>query len=384
MGYAPQSHRHGVARARPTGSVDFNDVQDRASADPLRVLRRYAPDAADKLNNHNRGPCPVHGGTGPNFSVGPWGWHCHSVCAGGGDAVDLGARLTGWSRVEVLRDLAVEFGVGRGATVRPQLHRLPPRRPVAPDPLATLRDDGVLPQPKQSVYWAVLGELDLGPMGRDFCARRGLDPERCFRWGWRSVESLSGWRALDHALALSFLPLERQHAHVDQLPTYYAPAVVIPHTAPDGVNVDALRLRALSDDLQPKYRSLSGAVSTLYNRHRVVNVAGQVLHVAEGELDAATLEHHGCRAVGVPGASSWRPDWFAGLSLAACVVLWFDGDAAGRAAQDKLCETLRDYYGLDWVADRVRVVVLPDGRDVNDLHRAGHLAAIVGGAPWMS
>lgn len=80
-----------------------------------------------------------------------------------------------------------------------------------------------------------------------------------------------------------------------------------------------------------------------------------VIHICEGELDAIVATQAGVRAVGVPGATQWRPYWdhlFEGYDE---VVLLRDGDAAGR----KMGETLMGRL------PNLRAVKMPEGEDVS-------------------
>jgi len=80
-----------------------------------------------------------------------------------------------------------------------------------------------------------------------------------------------------------------------------------------------------------------------------------VIHICEGELDAIVATQTGLRAVGIPGASSWRPYWdhlFEGYDE---VVLLRDGDAAGRKMSENLQGRLPN----------CRTVKMPEGHDVS-------------------
>jgi DNA primase len=76
--------------------------------------------------------------------------------------------------------------------------------------------------------------------------------------------------------------------------------------------------------------------------------------ITEGELDAVVATQVGVRAIGVPGATQWRPYWdhlFEGYDE---VVLLRDGDAAGRKMSENLMARL----------PQLRVVKMPEGQDV--------------------
>jgi len=93
--------------------------------------------------------------------------------------------------------------------------------------------------------------------------------------------------------------------------------------------------------------------------------------VCEGELDALTALSHGFNAVtGTSGAGTFQDEWAAYLARLAPaqdhgVVVAFDGDEKGRKWGPEHAETLCE-HGLD-----VRVVSLPDDRDVNDVLVSG-------------
>ena len=59
----------------------------------------YYASRAPKVRQHGhewRGPCPIHSGTGNNFSVNAETgmWYCHSQCGRGGSMFDLEMELT--------------------------------------------------------------------------------------------------------------------------------------------------------------------------------------------------------------------------------------------------------------------------------------------------
>ena len=96
--------------------------------------------------------------------------------------------------------------------------------------------------------------------------------------------------------------------------------------------------------------------------------------VAEGEIDAMTLWQVGLKAVGLPGAQSWKDEWRWLFRNCERVTLCLDPDDAGfRAAQ-------RLYQGLSTITD-VDVVKFPPDMDVNDFYRkygADALREVVG------
>lgn len=107
----------------------------------------------------------------------------------------------------------------------------------------------------------------------------------------------------------------------------------------------------------PKYLAPLGQEAYLFNVLAVESDASTI-HVTEGELDAVVL----CEAlaepvVGVAGASVWKPHhpWhFRGFER---VLVWGDGDKAGRDWARMLHKEL----------STAEVVMMPEGHDVNSL-----------------
>lgn len=103
------------------------------------------------------------------------------------------------------------------------------------------------------------------------------------------------------------------------------------------------------------------------NLFNVLDLAkpGQVICVAEGELDAITLSMCGLPAVGVPGVESWKPHWGRCLEDFSTIYVFADGDKAGRKFAAFMAKEAR-----------ARPVRLPDGEDVNSLYVKGGSGAL--------
>jgi len=85
------------------------------------------------------------------------------------------------------------------------------------------------------------------------------------------------------------------------------------------------------------------------------------VYITEGELDAIVLWQLGRKAVGVPGASLWKPVWKWLFRNTEEVVLIMDGDDAGQTGAGKI------YRSLESINVPVRNVRPPGGHDVNSL-----------------
>lgn len=140
---------------------------------------------------------------------------------------------------------------------------------------------------------------------------------------------------------------------------YLQGRLVIPYVGPQH-NLYNLRFRCLDhadcklEGCDSKYTSLPGYPSRVFNVRALVD-AGDSIHVTEGELDAVTLEACGLHAIGIPGVDNMPT--YIGRMLAGFpeVVLWADGDKAGRGLASKFGKHVPS----------ARVLILRAGEDVN-------------------
>ena len=137
-------------------------------------------------------------------------------------------------------------------------------------------------------------------------------------------------------------------------------AVRIPYCDEAGVEI-AVRFRlALKGDRRFRWRR--GSHVALYGLPRLAlaREVGYILLV-EGESDAQTLWYYDLPALGVPGASTWRPDWAAYLK-GLKVYVWCEPDVGGDTLLKRVGQSLPDAY----------VLIPPHGlKDVSEAHIAG-------------
>jgi hypothetical protein len=117
-----------TARTTRQGLGDLYHHQIRPRLSPDEVYSAVA--FTSRAGSRWRGPCPLHGGAGPNFSVDPVTlvWTCHSACQASGGPLEYLHRLEGGDGrprgadfVRLVRDLARRAGVevhARGAAAR--------------------------------------------------------------------------------------------------------------------------------------------------------------------------------------------------------------------------------------------------------------------------
>jgi hypothetical protein len=250
-----------------------------------------------------------------------------------------------------------------------------------------------MPAEPREIYAAILNVLQLEGIGAEYLEGRGFRTGEAEAYGFRTL-SPAKWRELATILRDSYLPCELALAGLwdtdkRRLSLPWggrAPALVIPYRHKD--EAIGLRFRNLTPDCPKgkRYWTLGGVSLPLPFNADALEPDGDAgeLHVCEGELNAYTLREHGLRAIGLPGAGSWRSEW-AGMIAGAIgegrLVAWYDGDEAGKKGRAKLAECLAGAHGMEWLDKHTWAVILR-GEDVNDLHRNGKLDAELKRARW--
>lgn len=135
----------------------------------------------------------------------------------------------------------------------------------------------------------------------------------------------------------------------------YVGKLAIPYITPSGV-ID-IRFRNLSNDAGPKYLSRPGATSHIFNVTALEQDA-DVLVICEGEIDTIIATQVGFAAVGLPGANNWKPFYSRVLADWEKIMLFCDGDNAGREMAKNITREL----------DNVFPVFMPENCDVNDVY----------------
>jgi DNA primase len=134
----------------------------------------------------------------------------------------------------------------------------------------------------------------------------------------------------------------------------YQGKLAIPYLTPSGV-ID-IRFRSLNADSGPKYLSRPGASTHIYNIQALTQDTGMLV-VCEGEIDTIIASQVGFTAVGLPGANNWKPYYSRVLDGWEKIMLFCDGDNAGREMAKTISREL----------DNVFPVFMPDNQDVNDV-----------------
>jgi len=140
-----------------------------------------------------RGPCPLHGGEGPNFSVDPArGIFKCFVCGEGGDVFAFVMKHIGLDFPSAIRHVAEKVGI-----------EVPDADSVREDPWIHIREALAF-----AAEWfsSQLTEEAVGAAGREYLAGRGVPPEHWATFGIGLAPD--GWRGLLEAARARGIPDE--------------------------------------------------------------------------------------------------------------------------------------------------------------------------------
>src|SRR5262249_47919606 len=130
----------------------------------------------------------------------------------------------------------------------------------------------------------------------------------------------------------------------------------------EGGDERAIRFRLSLNGAQ-RFKWKTGTTPCLYGLVRLAEArAANEVVLVEGESDSQTLWYNQFHALGLPGASSWRPEWATALDGIGRIYVLIEPDQGGLAV-------------LKWLAtvpfrDRVRLVHLAGAKDVSGLYCA--------------
>ena len=340
-----------------------------ARADIVDIVGRYVQ--LKKTGANFSGLCPFHSEKSPSFTVSPSKqfYHCFG-CGKNGNAIGFLMDHTGAGFVEVVHDLAQQYGMQV-----PEDERSPAERERAAresEKRATLSD--VLAKAGE----AYRKQLKDSPRAVDYLKRRGLSGQvaRDFGLGYAP----EGWRSLasvfpdyaDPLLAESGLVIvseEEEGKRYDR----FRDRIMFPIRSVKG-EVIGFGGRVLGDE-KPKYlnspetpvfhkgRELYG----LFEARTALREHGYAL-VTEGYMDVVALAQLGfANAVATLGTACTPEHVQKLFRFTEQVVFSFDGDAAGRRAARKALEA-----ALPFATDvrTVKFLFLPPEHDPDSFIRA--------------
>lgn len=320
--------------------------------------------------------CPFHQEKTPSFHCDDRRgiYHCFG-CGASGDHFKFVTETEGLGFMEAVERLAAEAGV-----------TLP-----APDPRArereAVRADLSTAVEAAAAFFERTLRSPAGRPARDYLERRGVEARTVaeFRIGYAPNER----DALKLHLAKAGIPEDLAVTAGllirpdDGRPSYdrFRGRVMIPIHDERG-RVVAFGGRTLDPQGEPKYLNspetpLFHKGTMLFNVHRAREAAHRsgTMIVTEGYMDAIAVHQAGIRNVVAALGTAFTEDHIARLwRLAPEPVICFDGDRAGVAAahraMDRILPLLRSGFSFNFC-------FLPDGKDPDDLIRAGGAEAFM-------
>lgn len=214
---------------------------------------------------------------------------------------------------------------------------------------------------KNMIFNALLQTAPLEKEGLRYLISRGIDPDAALRMGigflrpeayqdlFKALIKLYGRSALRRSGLTHFFLLAKEGLSF----------LLFPYRA--GNLTHLIKARCLLTKEEAGRRNIRRFVATepaetLYNQDAIQSASQ--LYLCEGEIDTLTMIQRGYPAIGIPGVSSFRMDWFK-LLAGKHVVLCLDNDAVWeRASHWFTTEFLR--HGISHSR-----FALPAGMDIN-------------------
>ena len=333
--------------------------------DIVDVVGQYVQ--LQKSGRNYKAICPFHSERTPSFFVSPerQSWHCFGACGTGGDIFSFVMKKESVEFGEALRLLAERAGV-----------TLVERRPEEEAERDKLREAN---EAAARFYHRALVSSEAGQRARRYLEERGLDlkPMQDFQLGY----SPSGWDSLCQHL--------REHGHRDEelvaaglavegergLRDLFRQRIMFPINDMRG-RVVGFGGRSLpsegEEEGQPKYLNTPQTVifdkgSLLYALDKAkdhVRREGLAV-IVEGYMDAIAAHQHGfANVVASMGTALGERQVRLLKRFSRDVVLALDADTAGQEA------TLRAVEYQDILERDIRVVILPEGRDPDQVIRS--------------
>ena len=326
--------------------------QVRDTADLVHLLGEHID--LKRTGADYRGPCPFHGGTGPNLAVIPKKqmYYCF-VCHEGGDVFTFFMKHFGMDYPTAVREVAAKVGV------------VIPERPTGgPDPREPLFSAASI---AAEWYARRLREAPDGEMARKYLEQRGLSGEALHPLGLgfapkgkAFLEAMAKLGISEDVLFEAGLAVRREDGSVR--PRFWGRLLFPIHDLRG--RVVGFGGRILGDG-EPKYLNSPDSRifhkgQLLYNLHHArpaIRRAEKAI-IVEGYFDVLRAVEAGVENVVAPLGTALTSDQAALLKrYTAEVVLLFDNDPAGLRASFRAGDELLR------AAARVNIATLPQGED---------------------
>ena len=329
----------------------------------------------ERRGNRLLGLCPFHSEKSPSFNVNPeiGRYHCFG-CQASGDVFSFLQHRDGLNFVEAIEKLAGQTGV-----------HLPPRESSARSDEAQADKERYFRATQLAAQFYADNLLSgRYPEATAYIARRGvpLEAVRAFGLGYAP----DGWSSLVDFAASKRVPVadleyaglakprERGGGHFDM----FRNRLMFP-VRDLSKRVVAFSGRALSAEEKAKY--INSPETPFYRKAKELFgidlaqgpiKAAQRAILVEGNFDVVSLHAHGVSQAVAPLGTALTIDQVRLLRrFTKSVVLFFDGDKAGRAAARKSLDIL-----LEADFPEILFAQLPDGADPDDIARRGGADAV--------
>ncbi len=339
------------------------DIKDRL--DIAEVLGGYIQ--LKKAGTNFKAPCPFHNEKTPSLMISSQKqiWHCFG-CGEGGDIFGFIMRYENMSFPEALRFLADKAGV------------------VVPE----RRDPGIPQDEKERLirintfaakyYNQLLEKSTAAKQARDYLEKRGLTTQTISRW--QIGYAPDDFHALEEALAkksVTIQDLVKAGVSVKnergQMYDRFRNRITFPIVTYTGEIVGFSARTLSSDPNQAKY--INSPETIIYNKSRVLfglYHAREAIRqndnavVVEGQMDCISLHQAGFQNTVATSGTAMTTEHLKVLGrMTKNLIFCFDADSAGDRATRRAGE-LALAAGF-----RTKVVVLPQGKDPDELVQAG-------------
>jgi DNA primase len=296
-----------------------------------------------ELNRHEKALCPFHDEKTPSFSVKPEGQYFHCFgCGAGGDVIDFVMKFDKVDFIEAIRILASRINLD----------------------LTDISPEAVSKMEAMHVIEEILAETAnfyqkyLTDDVREYLVKqRGFSEETIiqFKLGFARGglrEHLINKRGFSQDVCQKAGVLKKNKNGI--ITDFFYKRIVFPNLRRG--KVVYMTGRALNHD-GPKYLNIPCEICHLFNEDALMN---DRVVLVEGAPDCLTLVQNGFNAVGLLGASGFKPDYTEKFKSAGVVYICLDGDGPGRKSALEIGEML---------ADKAIIVEMPEGQDINDLFK---------------
>lgn len=335
----------------------------RERADILEVCGEFVQ--LKRSGKTYRGPCPLHGGEGPNFSVDPIrGIFKCFVCGEGGDVFSFLMKHLGMDFPSAVRQVAARVGV-----------EVPEDTERREDPHAHLREVTAF---AEEWFRGRLLDDAVGRSAREYLRGRGVDPSEAEEYGlgfapdgWRNLREAAAGRGIEDSAMLEAGLLATSERAEEPYDRFRHRVMFSIRDLRDRPIAFGGRVLEDADEHAPKYINspetpIFHKGRTLYGLNRARHAIRREDHalVTEGFMDALSLHIGGFGTAVAPLGTALTPEQADLLRrYSSKIYLLYDSDSAGLRA------TFRAGDILLAAGCHPMVVTFPEGEDPDSILR---------------